>query len=151
MISEIEADEVQALARKLEVRARRTRDRDLARAGTLLRVLLAVSATAAEAVARVTAKPASPADHAAASVAFSTVAPNEAAVVAEPGATAAAAALPAAALAPADSCTVKATAKAGGEVRTLAKGERGPFAIAVDPGGVYWSNLGDGTIRSLRR
>jgi hypothetical protein len=44
MISDLTTDEVHKLARKLEARARRTHDRDLARAGTLLRILMAVMA-----------------------------------------------------------------------------------------------------------
>jgi hypothetical protein len=42
MMSDLKAAEVYALVRKLKVRARRTKDRDLARAGMLLRVLIAV-------------------------------------------------------------------------------------------------------------
>lgn len=38
----VRADEVHALARRMEARARRTRDRDLARVGVLLRILLAI-------------------------------------------------------------------------------------------------------------
>jgi hypothetical protein len=49
MVSELTADEVRALARKLEARARRTHDRDLARAGALLRVLMAIMAEPAPA------------------------------------------------------------------------------------------------------
>jgi hypothetical protein len=50
-----------------------------------------------------------------------------------------------------DEGTVKAVPKAGGQVRTLAMGEAGPFAIAVDNDGLYWGNLGDHTIRLIHR
>lgn len=43
-IDQPRVDEVHALARRLEARARRERDKDLARAGVLLRLLMAVIA-----------------------------------------------------------------------------------------------------------
>jgi isoaspartyl peptidase/L-asparaginase-like protein (Ntn-hydrolase superfamily) len=41
--------------------------------------------------------------------------------------------------------------KKGGTVTVLASSQDGPFAIAVDASGVYWSNTGDGTVNALRR
>jgi hypothetical protein len=46
---------------------------------------------------------------------------------------------------------VKTVPKKGGDARVIADNQNGPFAIAVDATGVYWSTLGDGKIMSVKR
>ena len=38
-----------------------------------------------------------------------------------------------------------------GRALTKAASKAGPFAIAVDASGLYWANVGDGTIHALRK